>query len=80
VEWAEHGITVNAICPGFFMTDNNRVLQRDPVAFEHYLSIIPQRRFGDCGEIGPLALYLASNAAAYVTGSEFYIDGGWTTR
>ena len=80
VEWAEQGVTVNAICPGPFATKYNVKLREDPVAYEHYLSIIPQRRWGECDEIGPLTLYLASPASGFVTGSAFNIDGGWTAR
>lgn len=80
LEWAEHGITANAICPGPFDTPGNQVLKDDPVAYAHYLSIIPERRWAQPREIGALALYLASPASAFVTGSLFTIDGGWTAH
>jgi len=80
LEWAEQSVTVNALCPGPFETDNNRSIQLDPVAYQHYLSLIPQRRWARPEELGPLAVYLASRASAFVTGAVFVIDGGWTAH
>lgn len=78
LEWAEHNITVNAIAPGPFDTPNNRVLQQDPKVYESYLNLIPQHRWADCKEIQGLALFLASPASSFITGSTLPIDGGWT--
>jgi len=78
-DWAPHGITVNAICPGLFMTDMNREWQaRKPEVIEALVRNIPVGRAGEPEEIGPLAVYLASPAAGYVTGAAFVIDGGYT--
>ena len=78
-DWAPHGITVNAICPGLFMTDANREWNRKrPEIIEAFVSNVPMKRPGNPPEIGPLAVYLASPAAAYVTGAAFVIDGGYT--
>lgn len=78
-DWAPHGITVNAICPGLFMTDANRKWQETkPEVIEAIVRHIPMGRSGQPEEIGPLAVYLASPAAAYVTGAAFVIDGGYT--
>lgn len=78
-DWAPHGITVNAICPGLFMTDTNRDWQeRRPEVIEAFVKNIPAGRPGEPGEIGPLAVYLASPAAGYVTGAAYVIDGGYT--
>jgi gluconate 5-dehydrogenase len=78
-DWALHGVTVNAICPGYFMTDPNRAWARtNPEVIAAFLANIPMGRAGEPEEIGPLAVYLASPAAAYVTGASFVIDGGYT--
>jgi NAD(P)-dependent dehydrogenase (short-subunit alcohol dehydrogenase family) len=79
VDWAPHGITVNAICPGLFLTDANREWQaRRPEVIAEFVQHIPMGRPGEPEEIGPLAVYLASPASAYVTGAAFVIDGGYT--
>lgn len=78
-DWAPHGVTVNAICPGLFMTDANRQWrERRPEVIEEFVKHIPMGRPGEPEEIGPLAVYLASPASAYVTGAAFVIDGGYT--
>jgi NAD(P)-dependent dehydrogenase (short-subunit alcohol dehydrogenase family) len=78
-DWAAHGITVNAICPGLFMTDaNKRWNETRPDVIKAIVVNIPMGRTGEPEEIGPLAVYLASPAAAYVTGAAYVIDGGYT--
>jgi gluconate 5-dehydrogenase len=78
-DWAPHGITVNAICPGLFMTDINREWnERRPEVIEAFVRNVPMGRAGEPDEIGPLAVFLASPAAAYVTGAAYVIDGGYT--
>jgi NAD(P)-dependent dehydrogenase (short-subunit alcohol dehydrogenase family) len=79
-EWARHGIRVNAVAPGFCRTEMHDA-QVASGAFEeqHYLDTIPVGRFGTPQEVGTLVAYLASDDAAYVTGSCFVIDGGLTT-
>jgi NAD(P)-dependent dehydrogenase (short-subunit alcohol dehydrogenase family) len=78
-DWAPHGITVNAICPGLFMTDTNREWnERRPEVIEAFVQNVPMGRTGEPDEIGSLAVYLASPAAAYVTGAAYVIDGGYT--
>ena len=79
LEWAPHGINVNAIAPGFVRTDINRAyLEADPARLQRIVAQIPWGRPGTPQDIGPLALYLASPASDYVTGQTFVIDGGWT--
>jgi NAD(P)-dependent dehydrogenase (short-subunit alcohol dehydrogenase family) len=78
-DWAPHGVTVNAICPGLFMTDANRRWLKDrPEVIDAFVRNVPMGRVGEPEEIGPLAVYLASPAASYVTGAAFVIDGGYT--
>jgi gluconate 5-dehydrogenase len=78
-DWAPHGITVNAICPGLFMTDVNRQWnEKHPEVIQSFVANIPMGRPGNPPEIGPLAVFLASPAAAYVTGASYVIDGGYT--
>jgi gluconate 5-dehydrogenase len=79
VDWAPHGVTVNAICPGLFMTDVNREWNaKRPDIIDAFVANVPMGRAGEPHEIGPLAVYLASPAASYVTGAAFVIDGGYT--
>jgi gluconate 5-dehydrogenase len=78
-DWAPHGITVNAICPGLFMTDANQAWNKKrPEVIEAFVKNVPMGRPGNPHEIGPLAVYLASPAASYVTGAAYVIDGGYT--
>ena len=78
-DWAPRGVTVNAICPGLFMTEPNRAwAKKNPQAIETFVRAIPMGRAGDPEDIGPLAVYLASPASSYVTGATFVIDGGYT--
>lgn len=76
-DWAVHGITVNAIAPGPFLTDaNRRWIGERPEFEDEVASSIPMGRWGRPEEMGPLALYLASDASSYMTGSVVVIDGG----
>ena len=78
-DWAADGVTVNAIAPGVFLTDpNRRWFGESPEYEKDVLGRIPMGRFGRPEEIAPLALYLASDAGAYMTGAVLVIDGGYT--
>jgi NAD(P)-dependent dehydrogenase (short-subunit alcohol dehydrogenase family) len=78
-DWAPRGVTVNAICPGLFMTEANQAWAKNhPEVIETFVQSVPMGRTGDPEEIGPLAIYLASPASSYVTGASFVIDGGYT--
>lgn len=78
-DWAPHKITVNAICPGGFMTEPNvRWASQNPQVIDTFKKQIPMGDFGQPEDLGPLAVYLASDAARYVTGAAIVIDGGYT--
>jgi gluconate 5-dehydrogenase len=78
-DWAKHGITVNAICPGGFLTEpNQRWLKTNPQAIETFRKQIPMGDLGQVEDLGPLAVYLASDASRYMTGAALVIDGGYT--
>jgi glucose 1-dehydrogenase len=76
VELAPHGITVNNIAPGAVETPINRNLDEHPEQRQELLSEIPLGRIGQPEEIASLAVYLASDASSYSTGSTFFVDGG----
>jgi 2-deoxy-D-gluconate 3-dehydrogenase len=76
VEWARHNIQVNAIAPGWFVTEMNEAAFGDPAIRERLTRDIPARRTGRLEEIGPLAVYLASAAADFMTGQTIFLDGG----
>ena len=76
VEWARHNIQVNAIAPGWFVTDMNEAAFADPRINERLTRDIPMRRTGRLEEIGPLAVFLASSASDFMTGQTIFLDGG----
>lgn len=78
-DWAPVGVTVNAICPGGFFTEpNQRWAREHPEVIDQFRAQVPQGDFGQPEDLGLLAVYLASDAARYVTGAAFVIDGGYT--
>lgn len=79
-EWAQYGITVNAIAPGYMATDNTRALREDEERNTEILARIPAGRWGAPEDIQGAAVFLASPAAAYVTGHILAVDGGWLAR
>ena len=79
VDWVVHNIRVNTIAPGGFMTGpNRRWFAEKPELYDIFVGQIPMGRLGEADEIGPLALYLASDASSYMTGATVVIDGGYT--
>jgi NAD(P)-dependent dehydrogenase (short-subunit alcohol dehydrogenase family) len=76
VEWARHNVQVNAIAPGWFVTDMNEAAFADPRINERLTRDIPMRRTGRLEEIGPLAVFLASAASDFMTGQTIFLDGG----
>ncbi|MCX6215107.1 glucose 1-dehydrogenase [Spirosoma sp.] len=75
-EWGPDGIRVNAICPGLIKTKFSQALWQNEKILDHFTNRIPIARMGTVDEISPLALFLASSASSYSTGSLFYADGG----
>lgn len=76
-DWAPHGVTVNAIAPGTFLTDaNKRWFGMKPELKVEIEATVPMARLGEPAEIAGLAVYLASDASSYMTGSVLVIDGG----
>src|SRR5262249_42625722 len=76
----EKGVTVVAISPGPFATEMTVPIMNDPVKSEEFLSRVPQRRWGNPEEIGKLAVYLCSEEASFITGTDILIDGGWCAQ
>lgn len=79
-EWASAGVTVNGIAPGYIATDNTQALQDDPDRSRSILDRIPAGRWGTAEDLGGAAVFLASDAARYVTGAILPVDGGWLGR
>ena len=78
-DWAPKGVTVNAICPGGFMTAPNiRWANENPEVITEFKEQIPAGDFGQPQDLGPLSVYLASDASRYMTGAALVIDGGYT--
>jgi len=80
LEWAPYGITVNAMLPGPFGTEMNQALLDDPVKYQSFIAQIPLGRWGELDEIGGLAVFLASEASSFITGTGILIDGGWAAK
>jgi len=80
LELAPHNITANAISPGPFATELNLALVQDPVQLADFTAKIPLGRWGNLEEIGALAVFLASHASGFITGTDIIIDGGWTAQ
>jgi NAD(P)-dependent dehydrogenase (short-subunit alcohol dehydrogenase family) len=76
VEWSAHGVNVNAIAPGVFPTALNKKLLEGTARGNEWLLRTPMKRFGQVEELAGAAIYLASDAASYTTGSVLVVDGG----
>ncbi len=76
-EWGPHGVQVNAIAPGFFMTDNTAPLRADGNQFAEIRERIPAGRWGEPEDLAGAVVFLASSASDYVNGHLLVVDGGW---
>ena len=80
LELAGDKITVNGISPGPFATEMNTPILQNPEANAQFISKIPLGRWGDVREVGQMAVYLCSEEAGFITGTDLLIDGGWTAQ
>lgn len=80
LELAPEKITVNGISPGWFETELTKPIWSDPRANDELVSRIPLGRWGDVNDVARLAVYLCSEEAGYITGTDILIDGGYTTQ
>jgi NAD(P)-dependent dehydrogenase (short-subunit alcohol dehydrogenase family) len=80
LELAAEGVTVNGISPGPFATEMNTVLMQNPEVNQQFLAKIPVGRWGKVEDIGTLAVYLCSEDASFITGTDILIDGGWCAQ
>jgi NAD(P)-dependent dehydrogenase (short-subunit alcohol dehydrogenase family) len=80
MELAPEAITVNGISPGPFATEMNTPLMTNPEANAMFLAKLPLGKWGDPADIGSLAVYLCSNEASFITGTDIVIDGGWLAQ
>ena len=78
VEWAEKGVRVNAVAPGYITTEMTIGLKNLPEIYAANIGMIPMKRFGEAREVAAAALFLASNASSYITGTIIVVDGGYT--
>ncbi|WP_045388335.1 2-dehydro-3-deoxy-D-gluconate 5-dehydrogenase KduD [Falsirhodobacter sp. alg1] len=79
-EWAEKGVNVNAIAPGYIDTNNTTDLRNDPDRNASILARIPAGRWGKPSDMGGAAVFLASSASDYINGAVLPVDGGWLAR
>jgi len=76
-DWAKYNIRVNAIGPGYFVTDLTEALRKDPQRFSAISARIPLGRWGEPEDLAGIAVFLASDASDYITGQTIFVDGGW---
>ena len=78
LEWARYQITVNALAPGYFLSPMNEQRFADPDVLHNTLRRIPMKRLATYDDLTPALIFLASEAAKYITGQVIVVDGGWT--
>lgn len=78
-DWSPHGVTVNCLAPGWFRTEQNKVMYDDPEWVEYLVDRIPVKRPGQAHDLDGAVVFLASEASRYVTGQTLLVDGGIST-
>ncbi|MGC1461373.1 MAG: glucose 1-dehydrogenase [Terracidiphilus sp.] len=78
-DWGKHGVTVNCLAPGWFRTEQNKVLYEDPEWVDYLVDRIPMRRPGQPHDLDGAVVFLSSEASRYVTGQTLLVDGGIST-
>ena len=78
-DWGKHGVTVNCLAPGWFRTEQNKVMYEDPQWVEYLVERIPLKRPGQPHDLDGAVVFLASEASRYVTGQTLLVDGGIST-
>lgn len=78
-DWGRHGITVNCLAPGWFRTDQNKVMYEDKEWVDYLTDRIPVRRPGQAGDLDSAIVFLASESSRYITGQTLLVDGGIST-
>ena len=78
-DWGKHGVTVNCLAPGWFRTEQNKVMYEDPQWVEYLVERIPLKRPGQPHDLDGAVVFLASEASRYVTGKTLLVDGGIST-
>jgi NAD(P)-dependent dehydrogenase (short-subunit alcohol dehydrogenase family) len=78
-DWGKHGITVNCLAPGWFRTDQNKVMYEDKEWVEYLSDRIPVKRPGQVGDLDAAVVFLATEASRYITGQTLLVDGGIST-
>jgi NAD(P)-dependent dehydrogenase (short-subunit alcohol dehydrogenase family) len=77
-EWARYQVTVNALAPGYFISPMNEARFADPEVLQNTIRRIPMKRLATYDDLTPVLIFLASEAAKYMTGQVVVVDGGWT--